>query len=132
VGWADSPAGGDEAEIHTGWLHEAPGYWKDHFGGKEMRPSFCVYPDVGLKAVREKRHAARQLSINQSQADLTPSSILSAQMAMQAAFFVRVAIELLSCPQAADGAGFSYLRRLQKQISIIYLVKYLTPMLNQY
>lgn len=34
--------------------------WKYRFGGKEKRLSFGVYPDVGLKAAREKRAAARQ------------------------------------------------------------------------
>ena len=34
--------------------------WKYRFGGKEKRLSFGVYPDVSLKAAREKREAARQ------------------------------------------------------------------------
>src|SRR5262245_23325423 len=35
--------------------------WKYRIGGKEKRLSFGVYPDVSLKAAREKRDAARQL-----------------------------------------------------------------------
>jgi len=34
--------------------------WKYRFGGKEKRLSLGVYPDVSLKAAREKRDAARQ------------------------------------------------------------------------
>ncbi len=34
--------------------------WKYRFVGKEKRLSFGVYPDVSLKAAREKRDAARQ------------------------------------------------------------------------
>src|SRR6266481_1260671 len=34
--------------------------WKYRFGGKEKRLAFGVYPDVSLKAAREKRDAARQ------------------------------------------------------------------------
>lgn len=38
--------------------------WKYRFGGKEKRLSFGTYPDVGLKAAREKRDAAKQLLAN--------------------------------------------------------------------
>ena len=34
--------------------------WKYRFGAKEKRISFGVYPDVSLKAAREKRDAARR------------------------------------------------------------------------
>jgi hypothetical protein len=34
--------------------------WKYRFAGKEKRLSFGVYPDVSLKAAREKRDIARQ------------------------------------------------------------------------
>src|SRR4029077_2815289 len=34
--------------------------WKYRFAGKEKRLSFGVYPDVTLKAAREKRDACRQ------------------------------------------------------------------------
>lgn len=34
--------------------------WKYRFAGKEKRLSFGVYPEVGLKAAREKRDAARK------------------------------------------------------------------------
>ncbi len=34
--------------------------WKYRYGGKEKRLSFGTYPDVGLKAAREKREAARR------------------------------------------------------------------------
>jgi len=34
--------------------------WKYRFGGKENRLSFGVYPDVPLKAARDKRDAARR------------------------------------------------------------------------
>jgi integrase len=34
--------------------------WKYRFAGKEKRLAFGVYPDVGLKAAREKRDSARQ------------------------------------------------------------------------
>lgn len=35
--------------------------WKFRFGGKEKRLSFGTYPDVGLKAAREKRDEAKRL-----------------------------------------------------------------------
>lgn len=35
--------------------------WKYRFGGKEKRLSFGSYPDVSLKAARERRDAARRL-----------------------------------------------------------------------
>src|SRR5690554_1949357 len=48
------------------YLEVAPsgGKWwrfKFRFGGKENRISFGVYPDVGLKAARERRDEARKL-----------------------------------------------------------------------
>jgi hypothetical protein len=47
------------------YLEVAPGggrwwRWKNHYGGKEKRLSFGVYPDVNLKAAREKRDACRK------------------------------------------------------------------------
>jgi len=35
--------------------------WKFRFGGKEKRLSFGTYPDIGLKAAREKRDEAKRL-----------------------------------------------------------------------
>lgn len=35
--------------------------WKYRFGGKEKRLSLGTYPDVGLKAAREKRDEAKRL-----------------------------------------------------------------------
>jgi integrase len=54
--------------------------WKYRFGGKEKRISFGVYPDVSLKAAREKRDAARQ----QLAAGIDPGEARKAQKLAQA------------------------------------------------
>ena len=54
--------------------------WKYRFGGKEKRLSFGVYPDVSLKAAREKRDAARQ----QLAAGIDPGEARKAEKVAQA------------------------------------------------
>jgi integrase len=54
--------------------------WKYRFGGKEKRLSFGVYPDVSLKAAREKRDGARQ----QLAAGIDPGEARKAQKLAQA------------------------------------------------
>src|SRR5258705_13662459 len=54
--------------------------WKYRSGGKEKRLSFGVYPDVSLKAAREKRDAARQ----QLAAGIDPGEARKAEKQAQA------------------------------------------------
>lgn len=54
--------------------------WKYRFAGKEKRLSFGVYPDVRLKAAREKRDAARQ----QLAAGIDPGEARKAEKQAQA------------------------------------------------
>lgn len=67
------------------YLEVAPsgGKWwrlKYRFGGKEKRISLGIYPDVGLKAAREKRDANRKLLAN----GVDPAESRKAQHAAQA------------------------------------------------
>ena len=54
--------------------------WKYRYGGKEKRLSLGVYPDVSLKAAREKRDAARQ----QLAAGIDPGQARKAEKLSQA------------------------------------------------
>ena len=54
--------------------------WKYRFAGKEKRLSFGVYPNVGLKAAREKRDASRK----QHAAGLDPAEARKAEKLAQA------------------------------------------------
>jgi hypothetical protein len=54
--------------------------WKYRFAGKEKRLAFGVYPDVSLKAAREKRDNARQ----QLAAGIDPGEARKAEKQAQA------------------------------------------------
>src|SRR6476646_4641586 len=56
--------------------------WKYRFAGKEKRLAFGVYPDVGLKAAREKRDNARQ----QLSSGIDPGEARKAAKIAQAGF----------------------------------------------
>jgi integrase len=90
--------------------------WKYRFGGKEKRLSFGVYPDVSLKAAREKRDAARQYLA----AGVDPSEIRKALRLAQAgaATFEAIAREwyLKFSPGWVASDGGRILRRLENDL----------------
>ena len=90
--------------------------WKYRFGGKEKRLSFGVYPDVSLKAAREKRDAARQ----QLAAGIDPGEARKAEKLAQAGAesFEAIAREWHAkfSPGWVASHGDRILRRLEKDI----------------
>src|ERR1041385_136513 len=90
--------------------------WKYRFGGKEKRLSFGVYPDVSLKAAREKRDAARQ----QLAAGIDPGEARKAEKQAQAGAesFEVIAREWHAkfSPGWVASHGERILRRLEKDI----------------
>lgn len=90
--------------------------WKYRFAGKEKRLSFGVYPDVSLKAAREKRDAARQ----QLAAGIDPGAARKAEKQAQAGAesFEVIAREWHAkfSPGWVASHGERILRRLEKDI----------------
>ena len=90
--------------------------WKYRFGGKEKRISFGVYPDVSLKAAREKRDAARQ----QLAAGIDPGEARKAQKLAQAGAesFEAIAREWHAkfSPGWVASHGDRILRRLEQDV----------------
>jgi len=90
--------------------------WKYRFGGKEKRLSFGVYPDVGLKAARDKRAAARQ----QLAAGIDPGHARKAEKIAQAGAesFEAIAREWHAkfSPGWVASHGDRILRRLEKDV----------------
>jgi integrase len=90
--------------------------WKYRFGGKEKRLSFGVYPDVSLKAARDKRDAARR----QLAAGIDPSEARKAEKLAQAG---EGSFEVLArewhgkfSPGWVASHGDRILRRLEKDV----------------
>lgn len=90
--------------------------WKYRFGGKEKRLSLGVYPDVSLKAEREKRDAARQ----QLAAGIDPGQARRAEKLAQAGAesFEAVAREWHAkfSPGWVASHGDRILKRLEKDL----------------
>ncbi len=90
--------------------------WKYRFGGKEKRLSFGVFPEVGLKAARELRDAARR----QLAAGIDPGEARKAGKAAQAGAesFEAVAREWHArfAPTWVASHGDRIMRRLEKDI----------------
>ncbi len=90
--------------------------WKYRYGGKEKRLSLGVYPDVRLKAAREKRDAARQ----QLAAGIDPGAARKAEKLAQAGAesFEAVAREWHAkfSPGWVASHGDRILRRLEKDL----------------
>lgn len=90
--------------------------WKYRFGGKEKRLSFGVYPDVGLKAARQKRDMARQ----QLAAGIDPGQARKAERLAQAGVesFEAIAREWHAkfSPGWVASHGDRILRRLESDI----------------
>jgi integrase len=90
--------------------------WKYRFAGKEKRLSFGVYPDVTLKAAREKRDACRQ----QLAAGIDPGEARKAEKVAQAGAesFEAIAREWHTkfSPGWVASHGDRILRRLERDI----------------
>ncbi len=90
--------------------------WKYRFGGKEKRLSFGVYPDVSLKAAREKRDDARQ----QLAAGIDPGQARKAEKLAQAGAesFEAIAREWHAkfSPGWVASHGDRILRRLERDV----------------
>jgi len=90
--------------------------WKYRFGGKEKRLSLGVYPDVSLKAAREKRDATRQ----QLAAGTDPGQARKAEKLAQAGAesFEAIAREWHAkfSPGWVASHGDRILRRLEKDL----------------
>ena len=90
--------------------------WKYRFGGKEKRLAFGVYPDVSLKAAREKRDSARQLL----GAGVDPGQARKAEKVAQAGAesFESIAREWYAkfSPGWVDSHGDRILRRLERDV----------------
>jgi len=90
--------------------------WKYRFGGKEKRLSLGVYPDVSLKAAREKRDAARQ----QLAAGIDPGQARRAEKLAQAGAesFEAIAREWHAkfSPGWVASHGDRILKRLEKDL----------------
>jgi integrase len=90
--------------------------WKYRFGGKERRLALGVYPDVSLKAARNKREAARQ----QLAAGIDPAAAKKAAKQAQAGAdsFEAVAREWHAkfAPSWVASHGDRILRRLEADI----------------
>ncbi|MBM3775286.1 MAG: DUF4102 domain-containing protein, partial [Acidobacteria bacterium] len=90
--------------------------WKYRFGGKEKRLSLGVYPDVSLKAARERRDAARQ----QLSAGIDPSEARQAAKLAQAGAesFEAIAREWHAKFALTWGVRHAYriLRRLERDV----------------
>jgi integrase len=90
--------------------------WKYRFAGKEKRLSFGVYPDVSLKAAREKRDIARQ----QIGAGIDPGQARKAEKISQAGAesFEAIAREWHAkfSPGWVASHGDRILRRLEKDV----------------
>jgi integrase len=90
--------------------------WKYRFGGKEKRLSLGVYPDVSLKAAREKRDTARQ----QLAAGIDPGQARRAEKLAQAGAesFEAIAREWHAkfSPGWVASHGDRILKRLEKDL----------------
>jgi integrase len=90
--------------------------WKYRHGGKEKRLSFGVYPDVSLKAAREKRDATRR----QLAAGIDPGHARRAERVAQAGAesFEAIAREWHTkfSPSWVASHGDRILRRLEKDL----------------
>ncbi|WP_246237674.1 tyrosine-type recombinase/integrase [Caldichromatium japonicum] len=90
--------------------------WKYRFGGKEKRLSLGVYPDVSLKAAREKRDVARQ----QLAAGIDPGQARRAEKVAQAGAesFEAIAREWHAkfSPGWVASHGDRILKRLEKDL----------------
>lgn len=90
--------------------------WKYRFGGKEKRLSLGVYPDVSLKAAREKRDTARQ----QLAAGIDPGQARRAEKLAQAGAesFEAIAREWHAkfSPSWVASHGDRILKRLEKDL----------------
>ena len=90
--------------------------WKYRYAGKEKRLAFGVYPDVSLRAAREKRDVARQQLSN----GIDPSEARKAEKVAQAGAesFESVAREWFAkfSPGWVDSHGDRILRRLERDV----------------
>ena len=90
--------------------------WKYRFAGKEKRLAFGVYPDVGLKAAREKRNSARQQLAN----GIDPGEARKAEKVAQAGAetFEAIAREWHAkfSPGWVANHGDRILRRLERDV----------------
>lgn len=105
------------------YLEVAPsgGKWwrlKYRFDGKQKRISLGVYPDVGLKAARERRDEARKLLANGVDPGETKKAVKAARAEQAANSFEAVAREWFAkhSPNWADSHADKIINRLERDV----------------